>query len=119
MLKVKFEVMNANGLERTLSLPAKYEICNQCRGKGTHVNPNIDGHGISAEEWHNEWDEESRENYMRGVYDVRCHSLCENGKVLVVDFDKLPKRLADRIMKEQGDKAAYEAEAAHERRMGY
>lgn len=116
-MKIKLEVMNANGLERTLTLPAKYEICGFCHGKGTHVNPNVDGHGISPDEFAEDPDFE--EAYFSGVYDVRCHADCDNGKMLVVDFDKLPKRLADRIMKEQNDRAAYESECRHERKMGY
>lgn len=117
-MKIKVEIMNANGLERTLELPAKYEICERCRGKGTHTNPSIDGNGITSSEWA-EWDDDEREGYLTGRYDVRCEEGCDNGKAMVIDFEKLPKRLAERIYKKLDADAAYRAEIAHERRMGY
>ena len=74
--------------EEECELPACWAICSRCRGNGTHVNPNVDGHGISAEEWANDYDDESREMYMNGGYDVRCEDGCTDGKVLVVDEDQ-------------------------------
>lgn len=71
--------------EDELELPAVWDICDRCKGDGQHVNPNIDGHGISAEEWEQDWDEESREGYFRGDYDVPCEARCTSGKVLVPD----------------------------------
>ena len=51
-------------------MPAVYEVCETCGGKGKHVNPAIDGHGISAEEMHE--DPDFAEDYFSGVYDVPC-----------------------------------------------
>ena len=34
-----------------LTVPAKFEVCPTCRGRGKHVNPNIDDRGISAEDF--------------------------------------------------------------------
>lgn len=78
--------------EYTLSLTAKYEICDRCRGKGTHTNPNIDGNGITESEWA-EWDDEGREMYLSGGCDVRCEAGCTDGKVLVIDEDAVDKSL--------------------------
>ena len=59
--------------------------CTRCRGKGTHVNPAIDGNGITSDEMdrHDHDDPEFRDNYRRGMYDVTCE-LC-NGKRLIED----------------------------------
>lgn len=63
------------------TLPCKYEVCPVCRGKGTTVNPAIDGHGISAEEF--EEDPDFRDDYMNGVYDVPCRE-CDGLRVIAV-----------------------------------
>lgn len=86
---IKFEMENDEGDEVEVELPAKYEVCHRCEGEGKHVNPNIDGHGITAEEWERDWDEESREAYFAGRYDVTCEE-CKGERVVpVVDVDRL------------------------------
>lgn len=83
-------------LEETVELPGKYEVCGRCQGKGSHVNPNIDGHGITAEEWWGpDWDDESREMYMSGGYDVSCYECHGKRVVLVVDEERCDKALYD------------------------
>ena len=47
-----------------IELPVKMAVCPRCDGKGTHVNPAIDGHGISPEEFRD--DPEFGEAYFRG-----------------------------------------------------
>lgn len=79
-IKVKWE--DDEDCEEETELPAKYEVCPTCLGKGTHVNPNIDGHGISQEEWEHEWDEESKEMYLYGGYDVQCRK-CDGLRVIL------------------------------------
>jgi hypothetical protein len=74
-------------VEETVELPAKYDVCDRCQGKGSHVNPSIDGHGISMDEWWGpDWDDESREDYMNGAYDVGCYEC--NGKRVVLEVDE-------------------------------
>lgn len=70
---------DANGDE--VRVPARYEVCGRCHGKGTHVNPSIDGHGISAgdECWD---DEQFTEMYFGGGYDVAC-SECGGQRVVL------------------------------------
>lgn len=75
--------------EEEVEVPTRWEICSRCRGNGTHVNPNIDGNGITGEEWENEWDDDSREMYLTGGYDVRCEEGCSDGKVQVIDYEHL------------------------------
>lgn len=81
---------------RDLALPAKFEICTRCEGRGTHVNPSIDGHGISPEEFAEDPDFE--EAYFEGRYDVQCYECHGERVVKVIDREKLSKagqRLAD------------------------
>lgn len=47
-----------------------WEMCDLCEGKGTHVSPSVDSHGISAEEFYD--DPDFAESYFSGVYDVPC-----------------------------------------------
>lgn len=63
--------------------PAKYtwQICRRCDGHGKVDNPAF-SNGISSEEFYHEWDEDDRENYLSGMYDVACTEPgCEGGKV--------------------------------------
>lgn len=69
-------------------LPSKYEVCPTCGGRGSYVNPSIDSHGITAEEW-DTWDDEEREGYFAGYYDITCEE-CEGLRVVrVPDWEKL------------------------------
>lgn len=113
----KISLTNARGWERELDLPAKYEICDRCRGTGKHVNPAIDEHGISPEEFAEDPDFE--EAYFEGRYDIRCEEGCDNGKAIVFDEERIPKKLMERIWKKLDEDAAYEAERREEIRMGY
>ncbi len=69
-------------------LPACWAICTRCNGEGEHVNPSVDGHGITFDEWEEDWDDEGREMYLNGGYNVPCEAACKAGKVLVVDEHK-------------------------------
>lgn len=61
------------------------EVCPNCHGEGKHVNRAIDGNGITADEWWNEWDDESREMYLTGGYDVVCEECGGKNVIDVVD----------------------------------
>lgn len=65
------------------TFPAKAEVCETCGGRGTHVNPSVDSHGITSSEWAEEWSYEERESYMQGAYDVCCYE-CHGEKVVFV-----------------------------------
>lgn len=54
-------------------IPARWELCSTCEGRGTHVNPGIDAHGITQEERDNDWDDEDWQGYLDGRYDVTCY----------------------------------------------
>ena len=97
-------------------LPAKWEICGNCGGDGKHVNPAIDGHGISPEEFAEDPDFE--EAYFSGVYDVLCQECKGSGKVLGPDFDKWDNETIEAYHKHLEEEASYRAMCEAERRMG-
>jgi hypothetical protein len=97
--------------EETVELPAKYEVCGRCRGKGTHSNPSIDGNGISAEEFYGpDWDDESREMYLTGGYDVTCHECDGKRVVLVLDEERCDPELLKAYLQHQREMARMDAE---------
>ena len=102
-LKLTF-VAYDDDCETTYSAPAKYEVCERCEGTGSHSNPSIDGNGITASEW-DEWDDDSRQMYLSGGYDVRC-TVC-NGERVVLTINR--ERCEPNIL------AAYDAHIASER----
>ena len=68
--------------EKDIFLPSKAGVCWRCRGTGSHVNPSIDGHGITPDEM-NDLGPEFFDDYMGGMYDVTC-GLCK-GKRLTAE----------------------------------
>jgi len=95
-------------------LPARWEICDRCEGDGHHVNPSIDGNGLTAEDFE---DEDFREGYFGGRYDVRCFTCSGSGKVLVVDAERADKRLLEAYERQQAARARWDAEDRATRRM--
>lgn len=77
--KMVVTYLNDDGDE--IELPAKYEVCPTCRGKGTHVNPAIDGHGLTREDF--DEDPDFEEAYFRGDYNVPCEE-CKGTRVVLV-----------------------------------
>lgn len=73
--------------DETIHLPAHYEVCGNCRGTGSTVNPSIDSNGIS----NSEFDEDSdfREDYFAGKYDVPCCECDGRRVVLTVSLSEL------------------------------
>jgi len=99
-------------------LPAKLEVCGTCRGNGSHVNPSIDAHGITGDEWA-EWGEEEQHSYMNGGYDVACNE-CGGKRVVPVPDRERASKEALAIYDEEVQ-SAYDnaAERAQELRYGY
>ncbi len=101
-------------------IPAVFEVCDGCRGKGTHVHPDIDGNGISQDEWA-DWDFEDRENYMSGRYDVVCRTCGGERVIKVVDWDYLKThdpKLMEEYERYLDEEAAYHRMCEMERRYG-
>lgn len=118
---IEFTEYTENDEEIIHRLPAKREVCSRCDGDGHHSNPAIDGHGIGMDEWNNEWDEEEREMYLSGAYDITCEE-CHGEKIVeVLDYEAAKAEYPELLKKYQdlqNEKADYEAMCAAERRMG-
>lgn len=103
-----------------ITFPAKFEVCTLCDGKGTHVNPSIDAHGITGSEME-ELGDEFREDYFNGTYDESCYR-CDSQRVEpLIDESNLSseeKKNLDTFETEQRDEAQWRAESEAERLMG-
>jgi hypothetical protein len=114
-MTVDVELSDADGDEMTVTAPVTFEVCETCEGRGRHVNPSIDAHGISREEF--DEDPDFRENYFLGTYDVECAE-CHGRRVSPVLAEHCPADVRARIEEKAQDEANYAAECAAERRMG-
>lgn len=109
--RLKMRIFNDEAGE-LVERPAEFQVCPDCEGKGTYVNPAIDSHGLTSEDF--DEDPDFREDYMRGRYDVRCKS-CDGERVVLVPSDEAGKADLAAVLRSEGDtRACYEAE----RRMG-
>lgn len=61
------------------SIGVKYEVCDLCRGLGSHVNPSVDAGGLHPEDM----DEDGWQAYFSGSYDVSCPE-CKGLRVVPV-----------------------------------
>jgi hypothetical protein len=103
--------------DHEVEVPIKFEVCGVCRGKGTHVNPSIDGNGISPEEF--DQDPEFYQEYRRGSYDVECYE-CKGERVVpAIDELRAGKELSEKINKHIYDVAQAGIDDARAARMGY
>lgn len=107
------------GVEIEVVIPAKHEVCNRCEGRGTHVNPAIDGHGITSEEWWGpDWDDDSREMYMTGGYDVPCYECGGKRVVLTPDEERCTPAQSHAYEVHMDAEAEYQEMVEAERKMG-
>lgn len=112
----KLTIMDEEGNEHVI--PSRFEVCGQCRGHGSHDHPAF-SNGITSSEW-SEMDEDSRENYMSGAYDVTCTCCGGERVVLVPDTDNMSEEQIK--MLEEHDRAEREMRAelrAERRAFGY
>lgn len=115
-MKATILLFDENGDEEEVEVPFHYEVCETCRGKGTHVNPSIDAGGLSAEDFYE--DPDFADSYMEGVYDVGCYECGGNRVVPVINRDATEKSILERIDEKSRDEAQYRAEVEAERRFG-
>jgi hypothetical protein len=103
-----------DGIEECdVDIVCDYIACPRCGGEGKHVNPSVDGHGLSREDF--DEDPDFAENYFAGVYDVTCER-CRGLRVV----PQLPDPDAHGLTQEQRHAIHQhnerEREAAQERR---
>lgn len=92
--------------ELSFKYPSKFAVCGRCQGHGKYVNPNVDGNGISQEDFDN--DPDFRDNYFSGVYDVTCNE-CKGERVTsVVDRDHCSPRQLSRLARIEDQQAYYD-----------
>lgn len=104
-----------------LILPARYEVCGRCDGKGTHWHESLDN-GITQEDRERDWDADSWDQLINhGLMDVQCKK-CHGQRVVPVPMDTISApeaRKALQIFEEwHREEADYAALCAMERRMG-
>jgi hypothetical protein len=114
---IEFVTEDEDGEEVVHRLPAQYEVCRRCRGAGKHVNPAVDGHGITAEEWEDDWDDDSREGYMSGRYDVQCEECGGERVTMVVDEGACDPETLEKYFRDRADREREEADDRRVRRM--
>jgi hypothetical protein len=56
------------------SVPVRFKVCGVCDGRGEYVNPAIDAHGLTRDDF--DADPDFYEDYRSGVYNIRCEG-CE------------------------------------------
>lgn len=77
-----------------MSTPEKFCVCTLCKGEGTVVDPNIDAHGLSREDF--DEDPDFAEEYMNGAYDIQCPR-CKGQRVLLTEeLEAIYQREAER-----------------------
>lgn len=104
--------LTADALLENPVIAVGLEICPTCQGRGSHVNPSIDAHGISGEEMSE--DPDFAEAYFNGAFDVTCAE-CHGESVVPVPEDVNVLNAIQAI--EEGDSESM-AEMEAERRMG-
>lgn len=82
---MKIRVFTPDGGE--MWIPGKYIVCDTCRGSGSHVNPAIDGNGITQAEME-DLGEEFFDDYISGTYDVTCTDCNGMRVVMIPDTDR-------------------------------
>ena len=102
------------GLVDEVELPTIMEVCGTCSGKGTTVDPAIDGHGISPEEFAD--DPDFAESYFRGDYDVPCRTCSGHKVVPVADLDKMSPDYRSAYESQLSQQAADQQEIELERK---
>jgi len=110
------EIESDEGETDQAEIPVTWEVCPTCEGRGSHVNPSIDAHGIGGDEFDD--DPEFREEYFSGTYDVTCYGCGGRRVVAEIDRERADPDVLRYLDEREADQASYEAECAAERRMG-
>lgn len=97
-------------------LPTRWEVCDVCNGDGTHVNPSIDCHGLTPDDFAE--DPDFAEEYLSGTYDVPCNKCQGRTTMRAVDLDRLSPQHLALWEQQQRDEAYDRAEHWAEIRMG-
>lgn len=113
IISLSYEDEDDGDFEEDVEFPMKFEVCPLCHGKGKHVNPSIDAHGISREEFAD--DPDFMEDYLSGYYDVDCYE-CD-GHNVVPEIDDNSSRMTDELKEKLKQFREYQKEEAKYRRI--
>jgi hypothetical protein len=93
-----------------ITLPTRKAVCPSCRGTGSHVNRNIDGNGLTREDF--DEDPDFAESYFRGDYDVLCEECGGANVVDVLDEERCDPEVLRAFRKQEDEyRRDYESEA--------
>ena len=109
-------IFDENDCETEIPLPTIKEVCPTCRGNGVHVNPSIDSHGLSAEDFAS--DPDFSQDYFSGTYNQTCNE-CHGLRVIdVVDVDSCDPKLYGLYEEQTQADHEFQSMCDYERRMG-
>jgi len=94
------------------TVEVKFVVCDTCQGRGSHVNPSIDAHGLTGADFAE--DPDFAEEYFSGAYDQPCNECGGASTVPIPRDETIWKAIQDKWR----DDAEYRAEVEAERRMG-
>jgi hypothetical protein len=118
-ITLKYSAEDDDGYYQTeVSLPAKWEVCGRCDGRGVH-DPEAFAQGFSSEDFAE--DPDFAEDYIAGKYDITCSECDGRTTVKEVNIDRLtPEQNVEyeKYLEHQRCMRDYRAEEAYERRMG-
>ena len=109
-MKQDYTYEDDDGVEITISLPVKMEVCPECSGTGFVLAGSLRGAAFSSEEFFECFDDqESRDQYFTrgGIYDTTCDVCHGKNVVPVIDEEHIP----------EADKAAFYEWQEREARM--
>jgi len=121
---MKIWMMREDRTQYQYEVKTKRIVCPRCNGEGKHINPNIDGDGLTGEDFAqmNERDlEDFNESYLGGVYDVTCEECKGRNVIDEPDIENCiwnDEELRKDYERQKDDEAAAYCEAEGERRMG-
>lgn len=94
-------------------VPARFEVCPCCHGHGSTDHPAF-SNGVDM----SEWDEDDRDSYYDGAYDVTCQECNGRGLVAVPCEDLMDPELVEQMHEDAREIAHMNAIYTSERRMG-
>ena len=71
--------------DELFEVEVKNEVCPRCDGEGQYVDPNIDSHGLTRDDF--DADSDFERDYFRGTYDVPCVE-CNGSRVVKVPTER-------------------------------
>lgn len=108
---------NDGYIEEDVEVPIIYKVCGLCNGRGSYINPSIDSHGLTSDDFAE--DPDFAEEYFSNRYDVICHRC--NGKRVepIIDEQHCDKSIVKRIVELREANYQEALERANQIRYGY